>query len=115
MIYVNYTGKHIGECLTGFGINAPITIINSGNSDVLYTFDIQNDTNKLFSLSSPTLILNNGSSGIVDIFYKPQEIASTTDNDCDFIISSQSIEDGAVDPSGNITIEITGSNNMERI
>ena len=38
MIYVNYTGKHIGECLTGFGINAPITIINSGNSDVLYTF-----------------------------------------------------------------------------
>jgi hypothetical protein len=109
MIYVNYTGKHIGECLTGFGINAPITIINSGNSDVLYTFDIQNDTNKLFSLSSSTLILNNGSSGVVDIFYKPQEIASATDNDCDFIISSQSIEDGAVDPSGNITIEITGS------
>ena len=36
MTYVNLTGKNIGDCLTGFAINYPFTIFNSGNSDIFY-------------------------------------------------------------------------------
>ena len=109
MTYVNLTGKLIGECLTGFGIHLPITIINSGNSDINYLFDIKNDSDKLFSFSQPSLLINNGDSKIVDIFYKPKEVASAVNDECDFLIYSESVEDGATDPSGVITIEITGS------
>ena len=48
MTYVNLTGKNIGECLTGFGINYPLTIFNSGNSDIFYQFEIQDNTNGFF-------------------------------------------------------------------
>ena len=109
MTYVNLTGKFIGECLTGFGIHSPITIINSGNSDINYLFDIKNDSDKLFSLSQSSLLINNGGSKVVDIFYKPKEVASAVNDECDFLIYSESVEDGATDPSGVITIEITGS------
>lgn len=109
MTYVNLTGKNIGECLTGFAINYPITIFNSGNSDVFYQFEIENDPNDLFSLSDSSLILNNGQSGSFSVLYCPPETSPAGNNDCDIIISSESVEDGGIDPSGNITIEITGS------
>lgn len=109
MTYVNLTGKNIGECLTGFGINYPLTIFNSGNSDIFYQFEIKNDANDFFSLSDSNLILNNGQSGSVSVLYCPPRTSPAGNNDCDVIISSESIEDGSVDPSGNITIEITGS------
>lgn len=109
MTYVNLTGKNIGECLTGFGINYSVAIFNSGNSDVFYQFEIENDSNASFSLSDSSLILNNGQSGSFNVLYCPPETSPAGDNTCDIIISSESIEDGSVDPSGNITIEITGS------
>jgi hypothetical protein len=109
MTYVNLTGKNIGECLTGFAINYPFTIFNSGNSDVFYQFEIEDDANNFFSLSDSSLILNNGQSGNVRILYCPPETSPAANNTCDVVISSESIEDGSVDPSGNITIEITGS------
>ena len=109
MTYVNLTGKNIGECLTGFGINYPITIFNSGNSDVFYQFEIENDPDDIFSLSTSNLLLNNGQSGSIDVLYCPPQTSPAGNNDCNVIISSESIEDGSVDPSGNITIEITGS------
>jgi len=109
MTYINLTGKFIGECLTGFGTHWPITIINSGNSDINYLFDIKNDSDKLFSFSQSSLLINNGDSKIVDIFYKPKEVASAVNDECDFLIYSESVEDGTPDPSGVITIEITGS------
>lgn len=107
MIYVNLTGKHIGECLTGFGIHYPVTIINSGNSDMLYTFDITNTD--IFSFSQNDLIINNGSSGVIDVFYLPTITNSTATDNADFYIATQSVEDGSTDPSGKIKIEITGS------
>ena len=109
MTYVNLTGKNIGDCLTGFAINYPFTIFNSGNSDIFYQFEIQDDANDFFSLSDSSLILNNGQSGSVSILYCPPETSPAANNTCDVVISSESIEDGSVDPSGNITIEITGS------
>lgn len=109
MTYVNLTGKNIGDCLTGFAINYPFTIFNSGNSDIFYQFEIQDNTNGFFSLSDSSLILNNGQSGSVSILYCPPETSPAANNTCDVVISSESIEDGSVDPSGNITIEITGS------
>ena len=63
----------------------------------------------MFSFSQPSLLINNGDSKIVDIFYKPKEVASAVNDECDFLIYSESVEDGATDPSGVITIEITGS------
>ena len=50
MIYVNTTGKHIGECLTGFGSSFPVFIYNSGNSDISYEIDVLNNTD-IFSVS----------------------------------------------------------------
>jgi hypothetical protein len=84
MTYVNLTGKFIGECLTGFGTHWPITIINSGNSDVSYSFEIENDSDQLFSISEPSLLINNGDSAVVSVLYKPKEVASATDDVCDF-------------------------------
>ena len=57
MTYVNTTGKHIGECLTGFGSSYPVVIYNSGNSDVEYAIDVKNNTN-VFSTSNSELIIN---------------------------------------------------------
>ena len=108
MTYVNITGKHIGECLTGFGSSYPVVIYNSGNSDVEYTIDVKNNTN-VFSVSNSELIINNGSTGVFYIFYKPTITASAADEIADFTIFGQSVEDGAVDPSGLITINATGS------
>ena len=56
MIYVNTTGKHIGECLTGFGSSYPVTIYNSGNSDVEYKITVENNTD-IFSVSNAELII----------------------------------------------------------
>jgi hypothetical protein len=108
MTYVNTTGKHIGECLTGFGSSYPVVIYNSGNSDVEYAIDVKNNTN-VFSTSNSELIINNGSTGVFYIFYKPTITASAADETADFTIFSQSVEDGAIDPSGLITINATGS------
>lgn len=108
MIYVNLTGKHIGECLTGFGSSYPVIIYNSGNSDVEYKITLENNTD-VFSVSNYEFIINNASTGKFDILYKPQITASAADETTDITIFSQSVEDGSVDPSGLITIEITGS------
>ena len=108
MIYVNTTGKHIGECLTGFGSSYPVIIYNSGNSDVEYKITVENNTD-IFNVSSNEFIVNNGSTGRFDILYKPQITASATDEATEITIFSQSVEDGSVDPSGLITLEITGS------
>ena len=58
MIYVNTTGKHIGECLTGFGSSYPVIIYNSGNSDVEYKITVENNTD-IFGVSSDEFIVNN--------------------------------------------------------
>lgn len=108
MTYVNTTGKHIGECLTGFGSSYPVIIYNNGNSDVEYTVDVKNNTN-IFSVSDSKFIVNNGSTGIFNILYKPTITASTADETANITIFGQSVEDGSVDPSGLITINTTGS------
>ncbi len=108
MIYVNTTGKHIGECLTGFGSSFPVFIYNSGNSDISYEIDVLNNTD-IFSVSENEFIINNGSVKKFDIFYKPTIVASTSTDTSQITIFSESVEDGTVDPSGLITINITGS------
>lgn len=108
MIYVNTTGKHIGECLTGFGSSYPVIIYNSGNSDVEYKITVENNTD-IFNISNNEFIINNGSTGKFDIFYKPEITPSIADETTEITIFSQSVEDGSVDPSGVITLEITGS------
>lgn len=108
MTYVNTTGKHIGECLTGFGSVYPVFICNSGNSDVEYKIDFTNPSTEFF-VSKNEFIIDNGSSGKFDIFYKPTITASTATDITKITIFGQSIEDGSVDPSGVITLDITGS------
>ena len=108
MTYVNTTGKYIGQCLTGFGSSYPVVIYNNGNSDVEYKITVENNTD-IFNVSNDEFIINNGSTGRFDIFYKPQIIASTANETTEITIFSQSVEDGSVDPSGLITLEITGS------
>lgn len=108
MIYVNTTGKHIGECLTGFGSSYPVIIYNSGNSDVKYDIDVLSNTDNFF-VSKDSFIINNGFTGGFDIFYKPTIVGSTADEDTEITIFGQSVEDGSTDPSGVITLEITGS------
>ena len=108
MTYVNTTGKYIGECLTGFGSSYPVIIYNSGNSDVEYKITVENNTD-IFNVSNAEFIVNNGSTGRFDILYKPQITASAVDEATEITIFSQSVEDGSVDPSGLITLEITGS------
>lgn len=108
MIYVNTTGKHIGECLTGFASSYPVTIYNSGNSDVEYTINVENNTN-IFNVSDNEFIVTNGSTGRFHILYKPQITSPAADETTKITIFGQSVEDGSVDPSGIITLDITGS------
>ena len=105
MTYTNYTGKFIGECMTGFGISYPVYIYNSGNSEVIYTIT-SDDTN--FLLSNSELIIPNGSYDRFDILFNPTINGVSGYETASIIISSESTEDGSVDPSGSITIYTTG-------
>lgn len=105
MSYVKITGANIGNCLTGFGIHYPITVYNSGNSEVLYSIENSNSTN--FDISKNSFTVDASSYDIFDILYKPT-ISSGTDEITDLTISSVSIEDGSIDPSGDITLNLTG-------
>ena len=105
MSYVKITGANIGNCLTGFGIHYPITVYNSGNSEVLYSIENSNSTN--FDISKSSFTVDASSYDIFDILYKPT-ISSGTDEITDLTISSVSIEDGSIDPSGDITLNLTG-------
>lgn len=105
MIYTNITGKLIGECMTGFGINYPIRIHNSGNSDVLYTF-ASNDSN--FLLSDSSLLIANGETAFFDILFNATVTTPSGYESGIITISSESVEDGSTDPSGDISIYITG-------
>lgn len=105
MIYTNITGKFIGECMTGFGINCPINILNSGNSDVFYSFQ-SDDSN--FTLSAPNLYIPNGGSGYLDVYFYPTFTNLSGFESGIVTITSESAEDGSVDPSGNISIYLTG-------
>jgi len=107
MTYINQTGKNIGECMTGFGIHYPVYVFNSGNSDVEYTVTTSNSDR--FPLSDSKFIINNGYSGSFDIYYLPEILASTASDITDITIFGQSVEDGSIDPSGLITLNITGS------
>jgi len=106
MSYTNLTGKNIGNCLTGFGIHYPVTIYNSGNSEVLYTLKNSNNTN--FNLSVNSIAIEASSYDVFDVLYKPT-ISVGTDEITDITISSVSIEDGSIDPSGDITLNLTGT------
>lgn len=107
MTYVNTTGKNIGECLTGFAISYPLNIYNSGNSEVQYTFDNSNETN--FALSQSSLLLDSSDYGNIDIYYVPSVTSPAGTQSTTITITSESVEDGSIDPSGNITLEITGN------
>lgn len=107
MSYVKITGANVGTCLTGFGIHYPVTIFNSGNSEVLYNIKNSNETN--FILSDDSFVINANDYNTFDIFYKPTISAPAVDETTNLTISSVSIEDGSVDPSGDITLNITGT------
>lgn len=107
MTYVNTTGKNIGQCLTGFAISYPLSIYNSGNSQVEYTFNNSNETN--FALSQSSLLLDSSDYGNVDIYYVPTVSAPSGTQSTTITITSESTEDGSTDPSGNITLQITGN------
>jgi hypothetical protein len=106
MTYINTTGKNIGQCLTGFAISYPLYIYNSGNSEIEYTFTNSNETN--FALSQSSLILDSSSYDSVDIYYIPSRNAPSGTQSTTISITSESIEDGSTDPSGAITLQITG-------
>jgi hypothetical protein len=106
MSYVKITGANIGNCLTGFGINHSINIYNSGNSEVLYSIKNSNNTN--FTISSNSFTVSPSDYGFLSVYYKPT-ISAGTDEITDLTISSISIEDGSVDPSGDITLNLTGT------
>lgn len=105
MSYVKITGTNIGDCLTGFGIHYPITVSNDGNSEVLYS--VKNSNNINFDLSKNSFVISPSSYDVFDVFYKPT-ISSGTDEITDLTISSVSVEDGSIDPSGDITLNLTG-------
>ena len=105
MTYTNFTGKFIGECMTGFGISYPVYIYNNGNSEVLYKM-VSTDDN--FLLSDTQLIIPNGNSDYFDIFFNPTSLNVSGYETSSIIISSESTEDGLTDPSGDITIYATG-------
>ena len=107
MTYVNTTGKNIGQCLTGFAVSYPLNIYNSGNSQVQYTFDNSNDAN--FALSQSSLLLDSSDYGNVDIYYIPTISSPSGTQSTIITINSESTEDGSTDPSGSITLEITGN------
>lgn len=106
MSYVKITGTNIGNCLTGFGIHFPITVFNSGNAQVSYSIENSNDTN--FSISKSSFVVNPDSFDLFDVFYRPTITSSIGDEITDLTIQSTSVEDGSVDPSGDITLNITG-------
>ena len=106
MSYVKTTGKNIGSCLTGFGIHFPVKVFNGGNEPVSYAIESSNDTN--FNVSKNSFVVNQNSFDIFDIFYRPTITSSVGDEITDLTISSISIEDGSLDPSGVITLNITG-------
>ena len=106
MSYVKTTGKNIGSCLTGFGIHFPVKVFNGGNEPVSYAIESSNDTN--FNVSKNSFVVNQNSFDIFDIFYRPTITSSVGDEITDLTISSISIEDGSLDPSGIITLNITG-------
>lgn len=105
MTYTNITGKLIGECMTGFGISYPIGIYNSGNSDVLYTL---NSSDNNFLLSDSSLLIGNGETGFFDVLFNATVTIPSGYESSIITISSESVEDGSVDPSGDISIYITG-------
>jgi hypothetical protein len=105
MIYTKTTGKFIGECMTGFGISYPVSIYNYGNSEVVYTID-SNDSN--FSSSVSSLTIPNGSQGQFDIYFDSTINGVSGYESGIFSITSESVEDGSIDPSGNIYLYITG-------
>lgn len=105
MIYTKTTGKFIGECMTGFGISYPVSIYNYGNSEVVYTID-SNDSN--FSSSVSSLSIPNGSQGQFDIYFDSTINGVSGYESGIFSITSESVEDGSIDPSGNIYLYITG-------
>jgi len=105
MTYTNSTGKFIGECMTGFGISYPVYVYNSGNSEVIYRM-VSDDSS--FLLSDSQLIVSNGNSDYFDIFFNPTSVGTSGYQTSSITISSESTEDGSVDPSGNITIYATG-------
>jgi hypothetical protein len=107
MTYVNTTGKNIGQCLTGFAISYPLNIYNSGNSQVEYSFNNSNETN--FALSQSSLLLDSSNYGNVDIYFIPTVSAPSGTQSTIITITSESTEDGTTDPSGNITLQITGN------
>lgn len=107
MTYVNTTGKNIGQCLTGFAISYPLNIYNSGNSQVEYTFTNSNPTN--FALSQSSLLLDSSDYNNIDIYYVPSLTTPSGTESTIITITSESTEDGSVDPSGNIILEITGN------
>jgi hypothetical protein len=106
MSYVKTTGKNIGSCLTGFGIHFPVKVFNGGNEPVSYAIENSNDTN--FNISKNSFVVNQNSFDIFDIFYRPTITSSVGDEITDLTITSTSIEDGSLDPSGVITLNITG-------
>jgi hypothetical protein len=107
MNYTNITGINIGNCLTGFGIHFPISILNSGNSQVLYTINNSNQTN--FDITSSSFVVDPSDFASFDVFYYPTILNIEQDESTNLTINSVSVEDGSTDPSGNITIEVTGS------
>ena len=107
MSYVNTTGTNIGNCLTGFGIHYPVTIYNSGNSEVIYNLNNSNTSN--FDVSKSSFIISPSNYDVFDILYKPTISSPASDETTAITIQSISAEDGSVDPSGNITLNITGS------
>ncbi len=107
MTYINTTGKNIGQCLTGFAISYPLYIYNSGNSQIEYTFTNSNQTN--FALSHSSLLLDSSDYDNVDIYYVPSINAPSGTQSTIIKITSESTEDGSTDPSGDITVEVTGN------
>ena len=106
MSYVNNTGKNIGQCLTGFGINCPITIYNSGNYPISYS--VTNTNSSVFTVSSNSFSLDPNSSQILNVNYIPAITASEAQDTFSLQILGTSQENNTPDPSGNITINLTG-------
>lgn len=106
MSYVNTTGKNIGQCLTGFGITCPIVVYNSGNYPVSYS--ITNTNSSVFTVSSNSFSLSPNSSATINVNYIPDITASEAQQTYDVQILGQSKENGSSDPSGAITISLTG-------
>ena len=105
MIYTKTTGKFIGECMTGFGVSHAVDIYNYGNSQVKYTIT-SDDSN--FSSSVLDLTVNNGSKAEFDIYFHATSTNTSGHESGVFTITSESAEDGSIDPSGDIYLYITG-------